>query len=468
MPALFSLLSVPAPQHVSGASVLARPGVFGLGLPDQSLLASWAGGRVRRVAKAAVGGLRFAFYWRVSTEDHQDPVTSRAWQLGQALATIAGEGRIVVEFSDVGQSRTVAPQRRPGMAALLAALEDPNRGFDAVVIGSNERAFCGNHYSLVAPLLASHGVQLWMPELGGRVDPSIDTVEELMDLLGILARREVMRARARVTNAMTVQVRDQGRYEGGRVLHGYLLVDAGPHPNRREAKRGVRLHTFGIDPTAATTIEWIFAMRLQEFSLARITRALNDAAIPCPSAADPESNPHRTGAEWTLGTVREILQNPVYTGRMVWGRTRTDRDLIDPANLALGRTEVRRRNNPDQWVISERRTHPALISEADFIAVQALRAKHARAKHDYRLKGLLRCTVCGRSFEGHWVNKAPAIAAGTAIPAPKTPARPGRRTFTCVKTGCWPSCRCSTTDSPSPNRPRSLPALLPAPPAPFR
>lgn len=29
--------------------------------------------------------------------------------------------------------------------------------------------------SLAAPLLASHGVQLWMPELGGRVDPSIDT-----------------------------------------------------------------------------------------------------------------------------------------------------------------------------------------------------------------------------------------------------------------------------------------------------
>jgi hypothetical protein len=306
----------------------------------------------------------------------------------------------VVEFSDVGKSRSMSPFLRPGSAALLAALADPDRGFDAVVIGSHERAFSGNQYSLVAPLLASHGVQLWMPELGGRVDPSIDTVEELMDLLGILSRREVMRARARVTNAMTVQVRDQGRYEGGRVPHGYLLVDAGPHPNRREAKRGVRLHTFGVDPNTAPTIEWIFAMRLQEF-----TRALNDAGIPCPSAADPESNPHRTGAEWTLGTVREILQNPVYTGRMVWGRTRTDHDLVDPANTGLGHHEVRRRNSPDQWVISERRTHPALISEIDFIAVQALRAKHAKTKHHYRLKGLLRCATCDRAFEGHWVNQ---------------------------------------------------------------
>lgn len=432
IPALFSLPSVVAPQRlpVQATSEPARPGTADLDRPGQDLLASWAVGRARRVTEAAIGGLRFAFYWRVSTEDHQDPVTSRAWQLGQALATIADAGRITVEFSDVGKSRTVAPQRRPGMAALLAALENPNRGFDAVVIGSNERAFCGNHYSLVAPLLASHGVQLWMPELGGRVDPSIDTVEELMDLLGILSRRESMRARARVTNAMTVQVRDQGRYEGGRVPHGYVLVDAGPHPNKREAKRGVRLHTFGVDPAAADTIEWIFAMRLQEFSLARITRALNDAAIPCPSAADPESNPHRTGAEWSLGTVREILLNPVYTGRMVWGRTRTDRDLVDPANLALGHREVRRRNNPDQWVISERRTHPALISEADFIAVQALRAKHAKTKHDYRLKGLLRCAACDRAFEGHWVNKVPGYRCRHGHSSAKDPGtRPAKATY---------------------------------------
>ena len=146
IPALFSLPSVVAPQRlpVQATSEPARPGTADLDRPGQDLLASWAVGRARRVTEAAIGGLRFAFYWRVSTEDHQDPVTSRAWQLGQALATIADAGRITVEFSDVGKSRTVAPQRRPGMAALLAALENPNRGFDAVVIGSNERAFCGN------------------------------------------------------------------------------------------------------------------------------------------------------------------------------------------------------------------------------------------------------------------------------------------------------------------------------------
>jgi len=37
------------------------------------------GGR-RRTAGHGCGGLRFAFYGRVSTEDWQDPVTSRARQ----------------------------------------------------------------------------------------------------------------------------------------------------------------------------------------------------------------------------------------------------------------------------------------------------------------------------------------------------------------------------------------------------
>ena len=41
------------------------------------------------------------------------------------------------------------------------------------------------------------------------------------------------------------------------------------------------------------------------------------AGVPCPSAADPGRNPHRTGNGWTLHTVRAILGNPRYTGRQV-------------------------------------------------------------------------------------------------------------------------------------------------------
>ncbi|MDQ2812105.1 MAG: recombinase family protein [Actinomycetota bacterium] len=73
------------------------------------------------------GSLRFAFYGRVSTEDWQDPVTSRARQQAQATALVAGHGTIVAEFFDAGQSRTLPWARRPQAAALMAALADPDR-----------------------------------------------------------------------------------------------------------------------------------------------------------------------------------------------------------------------------------------------------------------------------------------------------------------------------------------------------
>jgi hypothetical protein len=65
------------------------------------------------VAADRAGGLRFAFYGRVSTEDWQDPVTSLAPQRAQAEALVRGHGRVAAEFSDAGQSRMVAWARRP-------------------------------------------------------------------------------------------------------------------------------------------------------------------------------------------------------------------------------------------------------------------------------------------------------------------------------------------------------------------
>ncbi|MDH6213185.1 recombinase family protein [Streptomyces pseudovenezuelae] len=351
-------------------------------------------------------GLRFAFYGRVSTEDHQDPATSRAWQLLGAQALASGHGRIVAQYFDVGRSRTLPWARRPQAAALLAAMADPDRDFDAVIIGSSERAFYGNQFATMAPLFEHYRVEMWVPELGGAVDPQIAGQEELMILLGILSKREIARARIRVRSAMTVQTRDQGRYLGGRPPYGYRLVDAGPHPNCAFARRGVRIQRLDVDPECGPVVCWIFAQRLARHSVARITRALNDAGIPSPSAADPSRNPHPTNQRWILTTVRTILANPRYTGHQVWNRQRTDHDLIDPANTSLGHRDIVRWNTPTDWVISTKPAHPALVGEADFITVQHIRAdRQTTARRIYALAGLLRCGVCGRRMESHWSHR---------------------------------------------------------------
>jgi site-specific DNA recombinase len=242
------------------------------------------------VAGSRRGELRFVFYGRVSTEDYQDPVTSRARQHDLADALVVGHGRIVAGFFDIGQSRVLPWARRP------------------------------------------------------------------------------------------------------------------------------------------QAVRWIFAQRLAGHSVARITRALNDAGIPCPSAADPGRNTHRAGLAWSLTTVRAILANPRYTGRQVWNRQPSAMDLIDPANTGLGHRQVQRWGLPEGWVISARPSHPALVSEEDFIAVQGIRA--ARENTDtgrrYRLAGLLRCGICGRRLESCWANSRAAYRCSHGYSSTSTPdpARP--------------------------------------------
>jgi site-specific DNA recombinase len=376
------------------------------------VLAGWAEGlAARRNDMRGRGFLRFAFYGRVSTEDWQDPVTSRARQLQQAIMLTAGRGVIVAEFFDAGESRVLPWARRPQAAALVAQLADPDRKWDAIVIGEYERAFYGSQYALMAPLFEHYGIGLWMPEVGGRVDWHAEDHEETMLALGLSSKREITRTRIRVRTAMATQTREHGRYLGGRPPYGYRLADAGPHPNKAHAAWGLRAHRLEPDPSTAPVASWMFAQRLAGHSAARITRALNDAGVPCPSAADPGRNPHRTGARWTLRTVAAILANPRYTGRQVRNRQRTDFDLADPADTSLGHRQVQRWNLPEGWVISRHPAHAALVSEADFIASQdtaAPRGPAGPAVRRYLLAGLLACGRCGRRLESAWSNGRPA------------------------------------------------------------
>jgi hypothetical protein len=287
----------------------------------------------------------------------------------------------------------------------------------------------------MAPLFEHYGVQLRMPEAGGRVDYASEHDEHTMTVLRLSSKREVTRTSIRVRTAMAVQAREQGRYLGGRPPYGVRLVDAGPHPNKVHAAWGRRAHRLEPGPETAHIAQWIFAQRLAGRSVARIARALNEAGVPCPSAVDPARNPHRTGTAWTLGTVTTILSNPKYTGRQVWNRQRTDRDLADPADVSLGHKNVQRWNLPDGWVISAKPAHPALVSEADFIAAQDINAARGPSskrdlagpeKRRYLLAGLLVCGTCRRRMESAWSNGKPAYRCrhGHTTAAKPDPERP--------------------------------------------
>jgi site-specific DNA recombinase len=348
--------------------------------------------------------LRFAFYGRTSTEDYQDRASSEYWQRDVAENVIFGRGVVVSEFFDSGYSRRLPWTGRPEAAALLHAVADPDRGFDAIVVGEFERAFYGEQLQQLMPVFDRFGVQLWLPEVDGRLDMDDVTHQALMLLLGAQSRREVLRSRHRVTAAMRAQVCEQGRYLGGRPPYGYRLVDAGPHPNRAHAQWGRRLQRLDPEPGTAPHVRWMFSQRLAGRSVAGIARELNERGVPCPSHVDPERNSHRSGEVWTLRTVAAILANPRYTGRQVWNRQGRDHEA-QPGRQRRG--PVHRWNPVQDWVISKQIVHPPLVTEQDFVAAQAIRAARPTEDGATRvclLAGLLRCRPCGRRMDAHWVN----------------------------------------------------------------
>lgn len=364
--------------------------------------------RIPRQRTASGGLLRFAFYGRDSTEDFQDRLSSSRWQRDFAEDLIADRGRITAEFFDSGVSRRIPWPERPQASLLLAALARPDRGFDAIVVGEFERAFYADQYAQLAPVFAEHHVQLWLPELDGPVDPTDELHMSLLALLGVHSRREVQRAQFRAKAAMRAQVATQGRHLGGRPPYGYTLVDAGPHPNKAHARWGRRLLRLEPDPVTAPTVRWIFEQRLAGRSVSGIARDLNSRGVPCPSAADPARNRHRTGREWGWTTVAAILANPRYTGRQVWNRQHheyTDPVVDDP----IARSQTRRWNTLQDCVVSATSAHPAIVSEEEFIAAQAIYAAPTalRPERLYLLTGRIVCRECGRLLDAHWIHERP-------------------------------------------------------------
>jgi DNA invertase Pin-like site-specific DNA recombinase len=355
--------------------------------------------------------LSFAFYGRVSTEDNQDPESSRHWQLTLAQTLIIPRGGVIVEhFFDIGHTRALPWQRRREATRLLASLRNPKRGFAAVVIGEPHRAFYGNQFGLTFPLFDHYGVQLWVPEVGGPIDPDNEAHDLVMSVFGGMSKGERNRVKVRVRTAMASQTQLEGRYLGGRPPYGYMLKDLGPHPNPSKAADGKRLHGLTPDPQTRPIVHRIFAMYLAGYGMFAIAEALTRDDIPCPSAYDRNRNRHRDGLAWSKTAIRTILTNPRYTGRQVWNKQRTDEVLLDVNDVALGHTPVMRWNQRDRWVTSNELAHEPLIEQANFDQVQDMLTRRARtatsprrahrSRHPYIFKSLVHCGICDRKMQG--------------------------------------------------------------------
>jgi hypothetical protein len=70
----------------------------------------------------------------------------------------------------------------------------------------------------------------------------------IMGVFGGLSKGERNRVKLRVHAAMAAITATEGRFLGGRPPYGYVLIDAGPHPNPSKAADGRRLRRLEPDP----------------------------------------------------------------------------------------------------------------------------------------------------------------------------------------------------------------------------
>ncbi len=353
----------------------------------------------------------FAAYVRTSTDDNQSPEDSKRWQLALAEQLIAPKkGSIGAIYHDTNTSRSLPWTRRRRAKDLLEDLADPHRGWNKLVIGEPQRAFAGAQFQLVFPILCHYGVELWVPEVGGPIDPDSEAHDLVMSLFGGLSKAERRRVQHR-TRASMLALATTGRWLGGRTNYGYQLIDTDlPHPNKRKASAGARLRTLEPDPDTAQVVRRIFTMCDAGTGLRSIARTLEDEGIPSPGEVGPTIHPRSAGV-WGGAAVRAILLNPRYLGHQVAGRLRRQDVLLDPRDPAQGTTSRQRWQPTQNWSWSEEPAWPALIDEDLFRRVnakiknnhyddgtQTLKPRSEPGR--YLLSGRMRCGHCGKSMHG--------------------------------------------------------------------
>ncbi len=325
---------------------------------------------------------RFAFYGRLSTTDKQDESLARPSQVKacqQKVADLGGE--IVCEFFD---QESGARDDRPGWTALAQeARERHQRRFDAVVIYQTSRLSRDRFYAgLYERELRKVGVPIHYAVGGGDPDtPEGGLAIGVQQLIDEFERKRLSRETKRGMRENAVQ----GFRNGGRAPYGYRRK-LEPHPNPVRAQSGEHKARLVPVPEQAEVVAEIFHLWIDRgWSCTQIANHLNrPGGPPSPSHVDSKRN---LRGHWAASTLRALLKNPTFTGRLIWNRLdfATQRDVGGSARLRAR----------EEWAVAEV-THLPLVSEETFAAAQERfrgpqRGQRGRQSKDYLFTGMVKC-----------------------------------------------------------------------------
>lgn len=176
-----------------------------------------------------------------------------------------------------------------------------------------------------------------------------------------------------------------GMFIGSRAPFGYQK-----DPNDR--------HHLIIDPEAAEVVKSIFRMFADGIGYVRMTKLLREQTVLNPQAYFNQNNPDyyktsdywRKPFDWHATSIRAILNNPVYLGKLVFGRSKT-KGFFDKRRVHTEESE---------WVVAEN-THEPLITQEQWDTVHQMMKARRRENGTGTVQpfaGLVKCADCGSSL----------------------------------------------------------------------
>ena len=260
-------------------------------------------------------------------------------------------------------------------------MEDIKSGKDGVsyVLVFKLSRFGRNAADVLATLqvMQDFGVNLICVEDG--IDSSRDAGKLMISVLSAVA--EIERENIRVqTMEGRMQKAREGKWNGGFAPYGYSLIDGKLEVNEEEAVaiRMIFDQYVNTDMGANGIAKYLENHGIHKIARQNGKNPLFDAAL-----------------------IRRIIQNPVYSGKISYGRRRTEK-------VHGTRNEYRQVKKDDYLLVDG--LHEALVSEEVWeqaqVKVAAQAKKYEKVNRDKRekihlLSGILKCPVCGAGMYGN-------------------------------------------------------------------
>jgi site-specific DNA recombinase len=200
---------------------------------------------------------------------------------------------------------------------------------------------------------------------------------------------------AQATSRGRIAAASDGRWAGGVAPLGYRV-------EREEVivkgVRRLRPKRLVLGPEhEVETVRLIFDLYANTpMGLVAVAQELTRRKIPSP----------RGHAVWINESVKHILTNPVYLGRIAWNRRSVGKfvGVIDCRAVDRPADRGKARNNPPEQWIERDADHDKIIDLLTYERCQeklaARRRGRKRTRGTYILTGLLRCAHCGRAMVG--------------------------------------------------------------------